>query len=123
MQLLGESSSSILKKPDQLLTFIRQVLESTTAPKERPELTTSLGSNKLELGEEENDSDDESDGGDSDDDDPASEVIKPDDEMLETTLNLLLAVLESEYDDTSIPNISPNLYQSTKHCQQEPLLS
>ncbi|TEB30240.1 hypothetical protein FA13DRAFT_579051 [Coprinellus micaceus] len=92
LQLLGDSSSSILRKPDQLLSFIKQILESTVSTD--PRTTTESAINRLEIDDDsDNDSDDLSEH-DSDDDDPGSEVVKPDDEMVETTLNLLLSVLE-----------------------------
>lgn len=81
LQLLRGSSSSILRKPEQLLLFIKQVLESTS------ERTNDLQPHSR-LGDVE-------DGEDSDDDDPNSEIVKPNDEMVETTINLLLSVLES----------------------------
>jgi Required for nuclear transport of RNA pol II C-terminus 1 len=94
MQLLTGTSSSILNKPDQLLSFIKQVLESTSISG----LEVDAGPSKprrdalqmLPTPEEEEDAD-------SDDDDPESEVIRPDDELLETTLNLLLAVMECRH--------------------------
>ncbi|TFK28768.1 hypothetical protein FA15DRAFT_633184 [Coprinopsis marcescibilis] len=91
VQLLGDTSSSILKKPDQLLSFIKQVLETTPRT---DELTKPATLNQPH----QSPTHDEVDEVDSDDDDPDSEVIRPDDEMLETTLNLLLAVLESHED-------------------------
>lgn len=79
LQLLGGSSSSFLKKPDQLLAFIKQVLESTSKDNDDVVDTTE-------------DSDH-----DSDDEDPNSELVGPNDEVVETTINLLLSVLESKY--------------------------
>ena len=87
LQLLRGSSSSILQKPDQLLAFIKQVLESTSKHKD-----DGLSANRLDVADTEEDSDD-----DSDDEDPNSEVVGPNDEMVETTINLLLSVLESKY--------------------------
>jgi hypothetical protein len=106
LQLLGDSSSSILRKPDQLLSFIKQILESTVSTD--PRTTTESAINRLEIDDDsDNDSDDLSEH-DSDDDDPGSEVVKPDDEMVETTLNLLLSVLESTY-SLARPTSSTNL--------------
>ncbi|KAF6762641.1 hypothetical protein DFP72DRAFT_876446 [Ephemerocybe angulata] len=90
LQLLGASSSSILRKPDQLLSFIKQVLESASVSEKE---TPTSPVNRLDINAGDKDSDDE-DEYDSDNDDPTSEVIKPDDEMVETAINLLLSVLE-----------------------------
>lgn len=87
LQLLGGSSSSILKKPDQLLAFIKQVLESTS--KDNDDASNASRFGVVDTAE---DSDH-----DSDDEDPNSELVGPNDEMVETTINLLLSVLESKY--------------------------
>ncbi|EAU84761.2 hypothetical protein CC1G_00280 [Coprinopsis cinerea okayama7 len=96
VQLLGDTSSSILRQPEQLLSFVKQVLESASSQDEE----TRSGPEEIELGSLRivpRDEDELSEG-DSDDDDPDSEVVKPDDELLETTINLLLSVLESHED-------------------------
>ena len=82
-RLLSEdTASNILHNPDHILSFILHVLESATIP---PGSDPVDGfSNKLDIDEDE-DSDDETQG---------SEVAGPDDEMIETAISLLLAILE-----------------------------
>ena len=84
-RLLSENTaqaSSILHHPDHILSFILHVLESATTPA-RNDAGDGF-SDKLDIDEDE-DSDDEAQG---------SEVIGPDDEMIETAISLLLAILE-----------------------------
>lgn len=121
LQLMGESSSSILRKPDQLLAFIKQVLESTTSQSADEVIESAIPKvNRLDIADiGGKDSDDEE--YDSDDDDPTSEVIKPDDEMVETTINLLLSILESEWTRpwrVFLLSDQPNS-QSTRLCHPE----
>ncbi|CAK5275656.1 unnamed protein product [Mycena citricolor] len=73
---LADGPSTILGNPSHILSFVRHVLET------KPE-----------------DAKDED--SDSDDDTPNAEIIGPDDEMTETAVNLLLAVLEG----TSFANL------------------
>lgn len=88
------TTSNILKRPQQMLLFVHHVLESFNAspnvepPIERSGLEQSLRfiPTTKEASEE----------GDSDDDMPDSEVLRPDDELVETALNLLLSVLEGK---------------------------
>jgi hypothetical protein len=56
-----------------------------------PETKKPASANPFKLDLDEGDLDDE---GDSDDDTPGVDIISPDDEMIETSVNLLLAVLE-----------------------------
>ena len=85
-RLLSEdSASSILHHPDHILSFILHVLESATIPTRRDASDGSSNErSQFDIGEDD-DSDNETQG---------SEVIGPDDEMMETAISLLLAVLE-----------------------------
>ena len=78
--LSKDTASSTLRNPDHLLSFILHVLESAT--------TTVRGdandSFRFDIDEDE----------DSDDEISGSEVVGPDDEMIETAISLLLAILE-----------------------------
>jgi hypothetical protein len=98
-QLSEGTASNILKKPQQLLSFIHHVLESanSTLPEPQTRAETKL-EEKLRIVslapevEEEVEYDD-----DSDDDMPDSETIRPDGELVETAINLLLSVLEGKF--------------------------
>lgn len=91
----GKTSSNILYKPAHLLSFIKHVLEAVDPrplkTHDRAKLESTLRLDELHLHEVESELADE---GDSDDDTPGSEVIGVDQEMIETALNLLLAILE-----------------------------
>ncbi len=96
-KLLSEgTTANILKKPQQLLAFIHHVLESanTPSPAESRHTDRSYLEEKLEIVPVEPEVEEE---GDSDDDLPDSEVVRPDDELLETAISLLLSVLEGEF--------------------------
>jgi len=73
------TTSSILRKPDKLLPFIRHVLASAN---------TTAYFNTGESAEIQE--------GDSDDEEQGSNIIGPDDELIETTITLLLSILESK---------------------------
>ncbi|KAF8231899.1 hypothetical protein L208DRAFT_1361765 [Tricholoma matsutake] len=95
----GKTSSNILYKPAHLLSFIKHVLEAVDPrplkTHDRAKLESTLRLDELHLHEVESELADE---GDSDDDTPGSEVIGVDQEMIETALNLLLAILEANED-------------------------
>ncbi len=74
------TTSSILRKPDKLLPFIRHVLASANI------MAASSGDGESTEIQE----------GDSDDEDQGSNIIGPDDELIETTITLLLSILESK---------------------------
>lgn len=83
------TTSNILQKPDHLLSFIFHVLDAASmtlqadtdaGPPRRPH---SLVEDTLE-------------DADSDDEAPDSEVIGPDDELIETAITLLLSILEGK---------------------------
>jgi hypothetical protein len=85
-RLLSEdTASNILHHSDHILSFILHVLESATIP---PRSDAGDGSRnehlQFDIDEDE----------DSDDDTQGSEVVGPDDEMIETAISLLLAILE-----------------------------
>ncbi|KAG5646622.1 hypothetical protein DXG03_002926 [Asterophora parasitica] len=89
----GKSSSNILYKPTHLLFFIKHVLEPSTPAHREEKQRPKTGTENLRFV----DSDDElSDEGDSDDDNtPGADVITADGEMIETSVNLLLSILEA----------------------------
>ncbi|RDB22555.1 RNA polymerase II assembly factor RTP1 [Hypsizygus marmoreus] len=88
----GKSSSNILNKPMHLLSFIKHVLEPTATPSRTGQRATST-LDQLRIYEAPDE--DLADEGDSDDDTPGSEIINPDNEMIETSVNLLLSILEA----------------------------
>ncbi|KAG6854762.1 hypothetical protein C0991_001189 [Blastosporella zonata] len=100
----GKSSANILCKPTHLLSFIRHVLEpQLTAPhkaRERHQDSNSRVNLKIHA-EQEGELSDE---GDSDDDTPGAEIITIEGEMIETSLNLLLSILEAN-EDLSARNV------------------
>ena len=85
-RLLSEdTASNILHNPDHILSFILHVLESATIPA-RSDADDGFGNKRFQSEiDEDEDSDDEMQG---------SEVVGPDDEMIETAISLLLAILE-----------------------------
>ncbi|KAJ7700055.1 hypothetical protein B0H17DRAFT_276446 [Mycena rosella] len=87
---LSDGPSTILGKPAHMLSFIKHALESRG-----PEPETKTPRNPLPYELDLKEPDDE---GDSDDDTPGADIIGPDDEMVETSVNLLLAVLEANDD-------------------------
>ena len=84
--LTNDTASNILHHPDHILSFILHVLESATIPA-RSDAGDGSSNERLQfdIDEEDEDSDDETQG---------SEVVGPDDEMIETAISLLLAILE-----------------------------
>lgn len=88
----GSSSSDMLKKPTHILTFIKHALESAKAD--------SHGSNTRPINRSPRDrcrddqEDDIDSDEDSDDDTPDAIPYTADDEMTETSINLLLSILE-----------------------------
>ena len=87
-RLLSENTASnILHNPDHILSFILHVLESATIPA-RSDADGVFGNKRFQSEiDEDEDSDDEMQG---------SEVVGPDDEMIETAISLLLAILEGK---------------------------
>jgi hypothetical protein len=87
------SSSNILFKPTHLLGFIQHVLEPVPTQAAEPTRSRSNNSfNHIRLFPDQ--PDEMEDEGDSDDDTPGSEIISADNEMIETSINLLLSILE-----------------------------
>ncbi|KAJ6613487.1 hypothetical protein B0H10DRAFT_1805501 [Mycena sp. CBHHK59/15] len=86
---LSDGASTILGKPAHILSFVSHALEpaGTSPQKEKRGNTPSY---QLD--------DDDFEDGDSDDDTPGADIITPDDEITETSVNLLLAVLEANED-------------------------
>lgn len=82
---LSDGPSTVLGKPTHILSFVKHALDSGSPASEKKEPAKSNPFH-LDLNESEE--------GDSDDDTPGAEIISPDDEMIETAVNLLLAVLE-----------------------------
>ncbi|KAF7352810.1 RTP1-C1 domain-containing protein [Mycena venus] len=89
---LSDGPSTILGKPAHILSFVKHALESRGSESETKK-PSDPNPFKLDI-----DKSDESDEGDSDDDTPGADIIAPDDEMIETSINLLLAVLEANED-------------------------
>ncbi|KJA30045.1 hypothetical protein HYPSUDRAFT_125960 [Hypholoma sublateritium FD-334 SS-4] len=92
------TTSNILQKPDHLLSFIFHVLDAAgmtlqagtdAGPPRRPRLPV----------------EDTLEDADSDDEAPDSEVIGPDDELIETAITLLLSILEA--DETLTARVYP----------------
>ena len=86
-RLLSEDTaqaSSILRNPDHVLSFILHVLESATIPARSAGDSSNNERLQFDL-DDDDDSDDETQG---------SEVVGPDDEMIETAISLLLTILE-----------------------------
>jgi hypothetical protein len=93
-----DSSSSILSKPEHVLTFIKHALQSYTmqdaASSVDPNPHQGLTMDDLRIVPEEDPDDDSGTEGDSDDETPSLQGARPNDEMTITALNLLLSVLE-----------------------------
>ncbi|KAL1755246.1 hypothetical protein FB107DRAFT_213966 [Schizophyllum commune] len=95
-KLSGDATSGFLKRPAHILAFIKHTLESLDADKNKTSEKPDVTDKRLETlrivpsadGEDE-------DAADSDDEDENENTVSPDDEMLETTVNLLLSILEA----------------------------
>lgn len=98
----SSKSAGLFSKPSQILTFIKQALEAAVST--RPKLNNQK--KKISLAEEfqisdlrlspQNEEDPEVSDGDSDDDLSDSETFTADNEMEETSITLLLSVLEGK---------------------------
>lgn len=103
-----------------MLSFVKHVLEdaSMTPDKNRSVSKENTAAKPWLLvpeAEPVNDLDE----GDSDDDTPGSEIISPDDEMKETSINLLLSILEGEFFGCFSNHLCSFLYlQPTKPSQR-----
>ncbi|KAI0092021.1 hypothetical protein BDY19DRAFT_983564 [Irpex rosettiformis] len=99
----GDSSVNILKKPDQILSFIKHALEtSQRRSNERSVIRQKRGDGlaleDLRIIEEGEDEEENSDGGDSDDEDASDNLATSSEDMTSTAVNLLLSVLEANPD-------------------------
>jgi len=98
-RLAEGTTSNILRNPGQLLSFILHVLDSAKINQGE---NMNGPRNKFAF-QRDNDSDEANgDDGDSDDEAPDSEVIGPDDDLIETAITLLLSILEGTFFDFSI---------------------
>jgi len=82
------TTSNILRKPANLLSFIFHVFESASLVLERGPISGTKPYQEAPRTE------DDVDGADSDDEAAGSEAIGPDDELIETAITLLLSILE-----------------------------
>ncbi|KAI0036174.1 hypothetical protein K488DRAFT_41568 [Vararia minispora EC-137] len=101
-QMAGDSpSTNILKKPEHILSFIKHVLEPVAAGsfgsgQVRKTVKSGLGLEDLRIVGNDLDDDQLLDGDSDDEHDPLESHSTPtDDEMVVTTVNLLLAILEA----------------------------
>ncbi|KAG6919413.1 hypothetical protein DXG01_006296 [Tephrocybe rancida] len=93
----GKPSANILCKPTHLLSFIKHVLEPQL-PASRQSKVHRPDSNGPIMRIYADQNDEVSDEGDSDDDTPGAEIITAEGEMIETSVNLLLSILEANED-------------------------
>ncbi|KAJ7228683.1 hypothetical protein GGX14DRAFT_345713 [Mycena pura] len=93
---LSDGPSTILGQPAHMISFVKHALKSRDSNHGKKMQPSQHNPFHLGLGEP--DEGDESDEGDSDDDTPGADIIDPDDEMVETSVNLLLAVFEANED-------------------------
>jgi hypothetical protein len=97
------TTSNILRRPDQLLTFIFHVLDAAS-------ITLHAGADANATLRFSPTEDDVLEEADSDDEAPDSEVIGPDDELIETAITLLLSILEGiQYQSISVNSYSIRL--------------
>ncbi|KAI0772085.1 hypothetical protein BD413DRAFT_52804 [Trametes elegans] len=100
-QLSTDHTSSVLRKPEHILTFIKHSLESSTqsspSPAKKPKSTTGLRMEDLRIVEDNKD-DSDLEGGDSDDEDEVGDQTRGSDDMTSTAVKLLLSVLEANPD-------------------------
>ncbi|KAH9844158.1 uncharacterized protein C8Q71DRAFT_731516 [Rhodofomes roseus] len=96
-----DSASSILNKPDHILSFIKHALESAASPAaqspKREPRANGGGLNLQDLRIVDEEEEPEVDEGDSDDEGPEMGA-SGDDEMVATSVNLLLSILEAHPD-------------------------
>lgn len=107
-----DSASSILNKPDHILSFIKHALESATSPivpQKRERRSNDVGLHLKDLRIVDEDEDAEIHEGDSDDEEPEPGA-SADDEMVTTSLSLLLSILEGMVrPDESSPELTDTL--------------
>ncbi|KDR83776.1 hypothetical protein GALMADRAFT_236141 [Galerina marginata CBS 339.88] len=90
------TNSNILRKPDQLLSFIFHVLDSASITVQGNQASSLSNGNSQIPSRPSIENEDMFEEGDSDDEAPDSEVIGPDDELVETAITLLLSILEAD---------------------------
>ncbi|KAI0368111.1 hypothetical protein BV20DRAFT_1045207 [Pilatotrama ljubarskyi] len=99
-QLSSDDTSSVLKKPEHILSFIKHALENPHQPEQpssiKPMSAAGLRMEDLRIVEDEES--DEMEEGDSDDEDPEGDKEHGPDEMTTTAVKLLLSVLEANPD-------------------------
>ncbi|KAI0353496.1 hypothetical protein OH77DRAFT_1591208 [Trametes cingulata] len=99
-QISSDDASSVLKKPQHILSFIKHALEHPTRPEQpsstKPRSTAGLRMEDLRIVEDEES--DEMDEGDSDDEDEEGDQEHGPDDMTATAVKLLLSVLEANPD-------------------------
>ncbi|KAI0723142.1 hypothetical protein C8Q76DRAFT_767130 [Earliella scabrosa] len=98
-QIPPDDTSSVLKKPEHILSFIKHALESPSQP-ERPASARRSDSDGLRMEDLRivPDESDELDEGDSDDEEPDTGAEPTADDMVTTSVKLLLTVLEANPD-------------------------
>jgi len=89
----GSDSVNVLKRPEHILTFIKHALE-TAGSAEPNSASSDVPSHIADMHLHDVQDDGEVSDGDSDDDMLDSERFTADDEMTETSINLLLSILE-----------------------------
>lgn len=107
----GDASVNILKKPDQILSFIKHALEPPQKQKDNARSVNKqkggLGLDDLRIVEDDEEEEDAmSDDGDSDDEDSGDGSATGGEDMTSTAINLLLSVLEGtspQLDTMSFP--------------------
>ncbi|KAJ3558366.1 hypothetical protein NM688_g970 [Phlebia brevispora] len=121
----GESSFNILKQPEQILSFVKNALDSGREERTGPESKARKQSHEglsladLRIVEEEDEDEEPGEEGDSDDEGGGG-GIDLDEEMTSTALNLLLSVLEAN-PDLSIQTapILDNIFSILEHLAKE----
>ncbi|KAG5637776.1 hypothetical protein H0H81_003277 [Sphagnurus paluster] len=95
----GKSSRNILCKPAHLLFFVKHILEPQKSSSEYPGRNKQRRMKQFERFQLDSDIEDETPKqSDSDDDTPGAQIISPDEEMVETSVHLLLSILEANKD-------------------------
>lgn len=95
-ELGSQHQSIIMGNSEKMLLFIKHALDAAIPPPEPVKASTDsshFGLESLKISQDE-DEEEDSDSVDSDDELPGSETYSANDEMTETALNLLMALLE-----------------------------
>ena len=113
-QLSSDDSLSILKKPEYILSFIKQVLEPQRIESSRAKAREDAGLRMEDLRIVPEEPEDELRGRDSDDEEENAEGVpdQPRDEMKSIAVKLLLSVLEGTFSHLAFPCIrSPHRWK------------